>query len=206
MEEIKDSSKTKIVARTYRSKPKAAQRKDNQVFYDRHFFEVLRNQTIRRMYKGYRIMYPTLKKYNIIEEYLKIAPPEYIKKFKNEEIFYKRTENQLTPFINETAVRVANALNANAIGTAMVPKDIKIVINAADTPDAANLDFNENHSFDNDFSVEVNGAFPQAPRPKPPASERDKVFTFDQVKNFFMGPNYYVKKGNRWEPPTTTTR
>ena len=94
-------------------------------------------------------MYPTLKKYNIIEEYLKIAPPEYIKKFKNEEIFYKRTENQLTPFINETAVRVANALNSNAIGTAMVPKDIKIVINAADTPDAANLDFNENHSFDN---------------------------------------------------------
>ena len=208
VEEIEGSSKTKtkIVARTYPSKPKEAQRKDNQVFYDRHFFEVLRNQTIRRMYKGYRIMYPTLKKYQIIEEYLNIAPPEYIKKFKNEEIFYKRTQNQLTPFINETAVRVANALNANAIGTAMVPKDIKIVINAADTPDAANLDFNENSSFENDFSVEVNGAFPQAPRPKPKASERDKVFTFDQVKNFFMGPNYYVKKGNRWEPPTTTTR
>ena len=201
---VKEIIDDEIVPKSYKSKPKKAQRKDNQVFYDRHFFEVLRNQTIRRMNTGYRIMYPTLKKYDIIDLYLLRAPPSYIKKFKDEEIFYKRRENQQNPFINETAVRVANALNANAIGTAMVPKDIKIIINAPDTPSANNLAFNNNTSFDNDFSVEVEGEFPTEPTPGVPAN--DKVYTFDQAKNFFLGPNYYIKKGNQWIPPTKNTR
>ena len=203
---VQDLTENTVVPKRYAAKPKAAQKKDNQVYYDRHFFEVLRNQTIRRMTNGYRIMYPTLQKYDIIQQYLKIAPPEYVAKFKNEEIYFKRQQKQQTPFVNETAVRVANALRANSIGTSFVPTDIKIVINAGDTPGAAAVNFNANHSFGNDFGVDIDGEFPQPAEVLPPVNERDKVYTYNQAKSWFMGSKYLIKKGNQFVSPAMDTR
>jgi hypothetical protein len=149
-------------AKKHKKKDKEKNKKDNQVFYARHFFEKLRKGTMFRIRNGYRIRYTTLKKYKLVKEYEawtkyaikkskgddKKIYEEHLQLMKDEIIFERRMENKVAPYVNETITQISNALNANNIGTSIDPKNITILINPEGVPEEVldDLQMNTNTS------------------------------------------------------------
>ncbi len=149
-------------AKKHKKKDKEKNRKDNKVFYARHFFEKQRKGTMFRIRNGYRIRYTTLKKYKLLKEYeawtkyaIKKSKGEdkkiykdHLQMMKDEIVFERRMENKVAPYVNETITQVSNALNANNIGTSIDPKNITILINPEGMPEEVldDLQMNANTS------------------------------------------------------------
>jgi len=151
-----------LSAKKHKKKDKDKNRKDNIVFYARHFFEKLRKGTMFRIRNGYRIRYSTLKKYKLIKEYEtwtkyaikkskgedKKLYKEHLRMMYDEIIFENRMENKVAPYVNETITQISNALNSNNIGTSIDPKSITILINPEGMPEEVldDLQMNTNPS------------------------------------------------------------
>ncbi len=151
--------------KSYKTKDKDKNKRDSKIWYGRHYFEAGRKGALQRMRKGFRIRYPTLKKYKLINEYEiwtkyaiengsskdKIEYEKHLEMLENEKVFENRLENKVEPFVNETITQVANAMNAQNLGNGIQPENITILINSDNTPevDSQIISFNDNFSQQN---------------------------------------------------------
>lgn len=118
------------VSRKYPVKSKEQAAKHWKIYYERHYFEYLRKQCVRRIMLGYRLRYTTLLKYDLIDFYKKKTTPDNLAVFKSQEKFEKRKfQTPPRPYSNPIATRVMNAMASNQIGTTLPVDNIKILIN-----------------------------------------------------------------------------
>lgn len=129
----------------HKSKDPERNRKDHKKFYNLHFFEIQRKATIKRYQNGFRIRYETLQKYDIVDEYRKWKEAlvkngmtrfqEHLDALDVEIAITKRHNQNIEEYVNPTAKKVQNILQAQHIGNGINPENIHILINADKTPE-----------------------------------------------------------------------